>query len=137
MVEMAKAYEPKEIEQRWYRRWVEAGYFKPAPDHGQPTFCIIMPPPNVTGELHLGHALTASVEDLLTRWHRMKGDAALWLPGRDHAGLAGQLMVARELAREGKPRHDLGREAFLERMWDWMHRYGNAIGEQHRALGVS
>jgi len=137
MVEMAKAYEPKEIEERLYRRWVEAGYFKPAPDHGQPTFCIIMPPPNVTGELHLGHALTTSIEDLLTRWHRMKGDAALWLPGRDHAGIAGQLMVERELAREGKTRHDLGREAFLERMWDWMHRYGNAIGEQHRALGVS
>jgi len=135
--EMAKAYDPKEVEARWYDRWLELGVFKPDPDPSKQPFCIIMPPPNVTGELHLGHALTASIEDLLTRWHRMRGDATLWLPGRDHAGIAGQLVVERELATEGKTRHDLGREAFLDRMWDWMERYGEAITLQHRRLGVS
>src|SRR5688572_22437650 len=107
--EMAKAYDPKEVEARIYDTWLAGGYFKPDPDPSKPPFCIIMPPPNVTGELHLGHGLTASIEDLLTRWHRMMGDAALWLPGRDHAGIAGQLVVERELAQEGKTRHDLGR----------------------------
>ncbi|HZT08450.1 MAG TPA: valine--tRNA ligase [Chloroflexota bacterium] len=134
---MAKAYDPKEVESRWYERWLEGGYFAPDPDPSKPTFCIIMPPPNVTGELHLGHALTAAIQDLLTRWHRMRGDATLWLPGRDHAGIAGQLVVERELAAEGKSRHDLGRDAFIERMWAWMNRYGAAIGQQHRRLGVS
>src|SRR5438093_1074653 len=90
--QMAKAYDPSEVEARWYERWLEGGFFKPDADLSKPTFCIIMPPPNVTGELHLGHALTASIEDLLTRWHRMRGDATLWLPGRDHAGIAGQLV---------------------------------------------
>jgi valyl-tRNA synthetase len=135
--EMAKAYDPKEAEARWYDRWLELGVFKPDPDPAKEPFCIIMPPPNVTGELHLGHALTAAIEDLLTRWHRMRGDATLWLPGRDHAGIAGQLVVERELATEGKTRHDLGRDAFLERMWDWMERYGEKITLQHRRLGVS
>ncbi len=135
--EMAKAYDPHEVESRIYDSWIAGGYFRPSDDPGRPTFCIIMPPPNVTGELHLGHALTASIEDLLTRWHRMRGDATLWLPGRDHAGIAGQLVVERELAQEGKTRHDLGRDAFLQRMWDWMERYGEAIGLQHRRLGVS
>jgi valyl-tRNA synthetase len=137
MVELSKAYDPKEVEQRRYAEWLEKGYFKPAPDRGQSTFCIIMPPPNVTGELHLGHALTAAIEDLLTRWHRMSGDATLWLPGRDHAGIAGQLMVERQLAASGKTRHDIGREAFLDDMWEWMDQYGAAIGLQHRRLGVS
>ena len=136
-VEMAKAYDPKEVEARCYDRWLELGVFKPDPDPLKPTFCIIMPPTSVTGELHVGHALTAAIEDLLTRWHRMRGDATLWLPGRDHAGIAGQLVVERELATEGKTRHDLGREAFLQRMWEWMERYGEAITLQHRRLGVS
>ncbi|MBM2811915.1 MAG: valS, partial [Chloroflexi bacterium] len=138
-MQLSKTYDPKEVEARWYQRWVDAGYFKPDPDPSKPTFCIIMPPPNVTGELHLGHALTAAVEDLLVRWHRMRGDATLWLPGRDHAGIAGQLVVERELAAEGEgpTRHDLGREAFLERVWRWMDHYGAAIGVQHRRLGVS
>jgi valyl-tRNA synthetase len=135
--DLAKAYDPREVEARQYDRWLAGGYFEPDPDPTKPAFCIIMPPPNVTGELHLGHALTAAVEDLLTRWHRMRGDATLWLPGRDHAGIAGQLVVERELMAEGKTRHDLGREAFLERMWDWMERYATAIGVQHRRLGVS
>ena len=134
---LLKPYDPADVEWRIYERWTDAGYFKPTADPAAPPFCIIMPPPNVTGELHLGHALTAGIQDLLIRWHRMRGDAALWLPGRDHAGIAGQLVVERELATEGKTRHDLGRQAFLERMWDWMDRYGDTIGIQHRRLGVS
>jgi valyl-tRNA synthetase len=134
---MAKAYDPGEVEARWYTYWVEGGFFKPDPDPSRPPFCIILPPPNVTGELHLGHALTASIEDLLVRWHRMLGDATLWLPGRDHAGIAGQLVVERQLAAQGKTRHDLGREAFLDEMWEWMDQYGTAIAHQHRRLGVS
>jgi valyl-tRNA synthetase len=98
---------------------------------------VIMPPPNVTGELHVGHALTAAIEDAVVRWHRMLGDPTLWLPGRDHAGIAAQLVVERTLTQEGKTRYDLGREQFLERMWDWIHRYGGIIDEQHRRLGVS
>jgi valyl-tRNA synthetase len=137
MAEIPKAYEPAEVEKRWYAHWVEAGYFKPNPDPSRTPFCIIMPPPNVTGELHVGHALTAAIEDAMTRWHRMLGDATLWLPGRDHASIAAQVVVERELATEGKTRHDLGREAFLERMWQWMDRYGSIIDEQLRALGVS
>lgn len=136
-VEMAKVYDPREVEQRWYERWVEAGYFKPDRDGAKPPFCIIMPPPNVTGELHLGHALTASIEDLLVRWHRMLGEATLWLPGRDHASIAAHVVLEREIAKEGKTRHDLGREAFLEHMWEWMKRYSATISMQHRRLGVS
>ncbi|MPZ15988.1 MAG: valine--tRNA ligase [Chloroflexi bacterium] len=136
-VELAKAFDPKELEARIYARWVEAGYFAPDPDPGRPAFCIIMPPPNVTGDLHLGHALVAAIQDLIVRWHRMRGDATLWLPGRDHAGIAGQVVVERELAAEGKTRHDLGREAFLDRVWQWMDRYGAVITQQHRRLGVS
>ncbi len=134
---MAKAYDPRRTEDKWYRRWEDGGYFKPRVDPAKPPFTVIMPPPNVTGELHVGHALTASVEDAVVRWHRMLGDPTLWLPGRDHAGIAAQLVVERTLAAEGKTRYDLGREPFLARMWDWIHRYGGIIDEQHRRLGVS
>jgi valyl-tRNA synthetase len=134
---MAKAYDPRQVEDNWYRRWDEAGYFKPRVDPAKRPFTVIMPPPNVTGELHVGHALTASIEDAVVRWHRMLGDPTLWLPGRDHAGIAAQLVVERTLAAEGKTRYDLGREQFVERMWDWIARYGGIIDEQHRRLGVS
>jgi valyl-tRNA synthetase len=134
---MAKAYDPRQVEDKWYRRWEEAGYFKPRIDPAKRPFTVIMPPPNVTGELHVGHALTASIEDAVVRWHRMLGDPTLWLPGRDHAGIAAQLVVERTLTQEGKTRYDLGREQFLERMWDWIQRYGGIIDEQHRRLGVS
>jgi valyl-tRNA synthetase len=134
---MAKVYDHRQVESKWYARWLEAGYFRPRIDPTRRPFTIIMPPPNVTGELHLGHALTAAIEDSLVRWHRMLGDPTLWLPGRDHAGIAAQLVVERELAKEGLTRYDLGRERFLERMWAWVDRYGGIIDEQHRRLGVS
>ncbi len=134
---MARAYDPRSVEDKWYARWQDAGYFQPRIDPARQPFTVIMPPPNVTGELHLGHALTATIEDSLVRWHRMLGDPTLWLPGRDHAGIAAQLVVERVLAQEGLTRYDLGRERFLERMWEWIHRYGGIIDEQHRRLGVS
>jgi valyl-tRNA synthetase len=131
-------YNPAEHEQAWYRRWEERGYFKPRFDgSGRRPFVITMPPPNVTGALHIGHALTATVEDALIRWHRMRGEPALWVPGRDHAGIAGQLVVERELNRQGINRHDIGRERFLDHVWDWMQTYGGIIQNQHRRLGAS
>ncbi|MEE9199177.1 MAG: valine--tRNA ligase, partial [Dehalococcoidia bacterium] len=112
-------------------------YFTPRIDPEKKPFVIIMPPPNVTGELHLGHALTAAAEDALVRWHRMKGEPTLWLPGSDHAGIATQVVVEQSLAREGKSRHELGREAFVERVWEWVRKYGRTITEQHKRLGTS
>ncbi|MEX2315060.1 MAG: valine--tRNA ligase, partial [Thermomicrobiales bacterium] len=122
--------------EHWYQFWHSGGYFK-AVDRGRGPFVIIMPPPNVTGELHMGHALFTAVEDILTRYKRMQGHAALWLPGADHAGIAGQWVVEKELAREGKTRHDLGREAFVNRIWDWMETYQERIKGQLRSLGAS
>src|SRR5512137_1417251 len=134
--EMAKAYD-HQVEERLYRFWEEGGYFRPAATADRPPFVITMPPPNVTGALHLGHAMTAAIEDLLTRWHRMRGEPTLWLPGVDHAGIATQNVVERELAHEGLTRHDLGRERFLERVWDWVRAYRARITDQHRRLGIS
>jgi valyl-tRNA synthetase len=134
---MAKAYDPHSVEDKWYARWLEAGYFEPKIDPAREPFTVIMPPPNVTGELHIGHALTATIEDSVVRWHRMLGDPTLWLPGRDHASIAAHVVLERQLAQEGLTRHDLGRERFLERRWEWMHRYGGISDEQHRRLGVS
>jgi len=136
-MEMAKTYAPQQVEERLYRRWLEGGYFAPRIEPGRQPFVIIMPPPNLTGELHLGHALTASIEDLLIRWHRMKGDPTLWLPGVDHAGIATQNVVERELRKEGLSRHDLGREAFLKRVWEWVRKYRHIISRQHQRLGAS
>ncbi len=138
--EMAKAYNHREVEERLYKLWEDGGYFTPKIDPKRPPeerFTIIMPPPNVTGELHLGHALTATLEDIMTRWHRMRGDVTLWLPGRDHASIAAQNVVEQALAREGIVRQDLGREGFLERMWEWMDKYSSIITEQHKRLGAS
>jgi len=135
--EMPKAYDPKKVEERLYQFWMERGYFTPKIDPKKKPFVIIMPPPNVTGELHLGHALTATIEDIMIRWHRMKGDPTLWLPGIDHAGIAAQVMVERQLAQEGLTRHDLGRERFLERMWQWVEKYRRIMTEQHKRLGAS
>src|SRR4051812_42994286 len=137
MREMDKAYDASQVEDRTYEFWMERDYFKPRMEPGRTPFSIVMPPPNVTGELHLGHALTASIEDILTRWHRMIGDATLWLPGTDHSGIFAQVVVERLIATEGLSRHDLGREKFLERMWQWMRQYGQIISEQHRKLGAS
>jgi valyl-tRNA synthetase len=135
--EMPKAYEPGKVEQKWYKFWMEKGYFKPEIIPGKKPFVIIMPPPNVTGELHLGHALTATMEDILTRWHRMKGEPTLWLPGVDHAGIAAQVVVEKMLASEGSSRQEMGREKFLERMWQWANSCRGTISEQHQRLGVS
>ena len=135
--EMPRTYDPAGVERRIYQQWWDAGYFTPRIDPSRQSFCVVMPPPNVTGELHLGHALTASLQDSLTRWHRMLGDPTLWLPGKDHAGIATQWVVERALAAEGTNRHDLGREKFEERVWEWVGRYGNTIDEQHRRLGAS
>jgi valyl-tRNA synthetase len=136
-LQMDKAYDPRAVEDRIYQFWMEGGWFTPTLEPGRPTFSIIMPPPNVTGELHLGHALTATIEDILTRWHRMLGDVTLWLPGTDHAAIYAQIVVERELAKEGLSRHELGREKFLEKMWEWMEKYGKIISLQHRKLGAS
>jgi len=135
--EIPKSYDPKQIEGKWYQFWMERHYFTPKIDHKKKPFVIIMPPPNVTGELHLGTALTAIIEDTMTRWHRMKGEPTLWLPGSDHAGISGQNVVEQLLAKEGLTRHDIGREKFLERMWQWMNKYKGIIAEQHKKLGAS
>jgi len=135
--ELAKAYDPRAVESRLYARWLAAGYFKPRIDPRRRPFTIVMPPPNVTGRLHIGHALTAAIEDALVRWHRMRGEPTLWVPGKDHAGIATQVVVERELAQQGLTRHDLGRERFLEKVWEWVRTYGSIIDEQHKRLGVS
>ncbi len=135
--EMPKAYEPGKVETKWYQFWLEKGYFKPKIDPEKKPFVIIMPPPNVTGELHLGHALTATLEDIMTRWHRMKGDPTLWLPGIDHAGIAAQVVVEQLLAQEGLDRHQLGRDKFLERMRQWAEECQQRIAKQHQRLGTS
>ena len=137
MAEIPKAYKAADAEGRIYSFWMENGYFAPRIDPDRQPFVIIMPPPNVTGELHLGHALTAAVEDVLCRWHRMLGEPTLWLPGKDHAGIATQWAVERQLAVEGTSRQELGREKFLERVWEWVGKYGNTIDEQHKRLGTS
>jgi len=133
--ELAKTYDPAGVEERIYRAWEESRAFSPTGD-GEP-FCIVMPPPNVTGVLHIGHALDNSLQDALTRRRRMQGRRTLWLPGTDHAGIATQNVVERELAKEGKNRHDLGREAFVERVWQWKRESGGRIVEQLKRLGAS
>jgi len=135
--EMPKAYEPAEVEARWYQFWLERDYFKPKIDPKKNPFVIIMPPPNVTGELHLGHALTATLEDIMIRWHRMLGEPVLWLPGVDHSGIAAQVVVEKLLADEGINRYQLGRERFLERMWQWANSCRGTISQQHQRLGAS
>ncbi|MEW6033558.1 MAG: valine--tRNA ligase [Chloroflexota bacterium] len=137
MPEMPKAYEPGKAESRWYSFWLEKGYFTPRIDPVRKPFVIIMPPPNVTGELHVGHALTATVEDIMVRWHRMMGEPTLWLPGVDHAGIATQWVVEQRLLAEGTSRHALGREKFIERVWEWVSRCRGTIAQQHQRLGVS
>lgn len=135
---MAKAYEPKLFEEPLYNWWESQGYFKPeiAPEDAEP-FVVAMPPPNVTGALHLGHAMTATIQDLMIRYHRMNGRAALWIPGTDHAGIATQLQVERALREEGTSRKEVGREKFLERTWAWKEQYEGRIVQQHRRLGTS
>ena len=135
---MDKSYQPQDIEQRLYAKWEAEGCFPPRPeDDGQPPYCIVIPPPNVTGTLHMGHAFNNTVMDTLVRFHRMEGNDTLWQPGTDHAGIATQMVVERQLNAEGKTRHDLGRDAFLERVWTWKGQSGGTINGQLRRLGSS
>ena len=136
--ELPKIYEPQAVEERIYKMWEENGYFKPQGKPDAKPFTIVMPPPNVTGQLHMGHAMDATLQDTLIRFKRMQGYDALWVPGVDHAGIATQIKVEEELrTKEGLTRYDLGREKFLERVWDWKHKYGNRIVEQQKKLGAS
>jgi valyl-tRNA synthetase len=134
---MDSLYKPQGVEARWQRTWEEEGLYNADPDPDRESFVICIPPPNVTGDLHMGHALNASIQDLLIRWHRMRGFNAVWQPGYDHAGIATQNVVEKELAKEGLTRHDLGREKFLERTWAWLEKYGGVIMGQLRRLGAS
>ena len=132
---MEKSYNPHAIEERWYQTWEENGYF--APQGGEQSYCIMIPPPNVTGNLHMGHGFNNTVMDTLIRYHRMKGHNTLWQPGTDHAGIATQMVVERQLSAENKSRHDLGREEFIERVWEWKKESGGNITRQLRRLGSS
>src|SRR6266702_6247986 len=137
---LPKAYDPSVIEQRWADYWIRERLFDvPTPDatDKQQTFSLLLPPPNVTGRLHMGHMLNQTEIDILMRWHRMLGERALWVPGTDHAGIATQMMVERQLASEGTDRKALGREAFTARVWEWKRQYGSAITDQMRRLGAS
>ena len=136
--ELPKTYEPQEVEGKIYQSWMDAGCFKAAPNPDKKPFCIVMPPPNVTGQLHMGHAMDATLQDILIRYKRMQGYEALWMPGTDHAGIATQIKVEEELRKnEGLTRYDLGREKFLERVWDWKRQYGGRIVQQQKKLGAS
>ena len=139
-MELAKSFDPKQIENRWYSVWETAGYFKPQADgtsDNTDAYCIMLPPPNVTGTLHMGHAFQHTLMDALTRYHRMKGDNTLWQPGTDHAGIATQIVVERQLDQQNIDRRDLGRDAFIERVWQWKEESGSTITRQMRRLGTS
>ena len=134
---MDKTYDPSEIEPRWYQTWESAGDFAAQLNEDRAAYCIVIPPPNVTGSLHMGHAFQHTIMDALTRYHRMRGDNTLWQPGTDHAGIATQMVVERRLAAEGTSRHDLGREAFVDKIWDWKAESGGNITRQMRRMGSS
>ena len=136
-MELAKNFEPKDIERHWYNTWEQAGYFKPNMDNHCSAFCIQLPPPNVTGTLHMGHAFNQTIMDGLARFYRMKGYNTLWVPGTDHAGIATQIVVERQLGEQGKSRHDLGRDAFINKVWEWKTVSGNTITQQMRRVGCS
>lgn len=136
-VELSSSYNPKEVEDKWYKIWEEKKLFEPTFDSYKPKFSMVIPPPNVTGSLHIGHALNNTIQDVLARYKRMDGYDVLWIPGTDHAGIATQNVVERELAKEGLSREQLGKEKFLERVWQWKERYGHRIIEQLKKLGAS
>ncbi len=136
--ELEKSYNPGAIEDDIYQMWNEGGYFKPSTDSKKPPYTIVIPPPNVTGQLHMGHALDETLQDILIRYKRMNGYNALWVPGTDHAGIATQIKVEENLrVNENLTRYDLGREAFLERVWDWKNKFGSRIINQLKKLGCS
>ena len=135
--ELEKVYDPKRVEEKWYDFWLKKGYFYADPSSPKKPFSIVIPPPNVTGSLHMGHALNNTLQDVLVRFRRMQGYNCLWMPGTDHAGIATQNVVERELAKEGLSREQLGREEFIKRVWQWKERYGGVIIHQLRRLGAS
>src|SRR4051794_31739101 len=137
LADLTKPYDPKAVETRTYAFWEQHGYFTPEIQPGKQPFTIMIPPPNVTGALHTGHGLTMTIEDILIRWHRMLGEPTLWVPGTDHAGIATQNVVAREIAKHGETRQRVGREVFVENVWEWKDRYGAIITDQLRQLGSS
>ena len=138
---MTTQYDPAAVEVPLYQHWLAAGYFRANEQNvlsgTKKPFAIVLPPPNVTGNLHVGHALDHTLMDVLARWHRMSGDEVLWLPGMDHAGIATQTLVERRLAVDGKTKHDFGRDLFVQKVWDWKQEYGGAILGQMRRLGDS
>ena len=135
--DLSKNYDPAPLEGKWYQWWIDQGLFDAKVDHSKKAFSIVLPPPNVTGALHMGHAYDQTFQDILARYKRARGYSVLWLPGTDHAGIATQNVVERRLASEGKSRHDLGREAFVKRTWEWKEEYRNRIVNQMKALGDS
>jgi valyl-tRNA synthetase len=134
---LSKGYDPRDVEMKWYSHWEESGYFHADENSPKPHYAIVIPPPNVTGVLHMGHALNNTLQDILVRYKRMSGHEVLWMPGTDHAGIATQNVVEKQLASEGKDRHELGREAFVERVWKWREESGGQIINQLKKLGAS
>src|SRR5690242_17766115 len=132
---MEPLYRPAGVEQRWQQTWEAEGLYRP--QGGERPYVIAVPPPNVTGALHMGHALNGTIQDALVRWHRMRGFNTLWQPGFDHAGISTQMVVERELRNQGTSRQELGRDRFVERVWEWLHEYGGVIMRQFRRLGCS
>ncbi len=135
--ELAKLYDPSQVERRWYEFWERQGYFTPRLDSGRESFTIVIPPPNVTGVLHMGHALNNTIQDILIRSRHMQGFETLWMPGTDHAGIATQNVVEKKLAKEGKNRHDIGREALLKEVWEWKEDRERTIIEQLKRIGCA
>ena len=135
--ELAKAYEPQEVEGRIYDFWMQGGYFHAEVDPEKKPYTIVIPPPNITGQLHMGHAWDETLQDILIRWKRMQGYSALWLPGTDHASIATEAKIVEAMRKEGVTKEDLGREGFLERAWAWKDRFGGRILEQLKLLGSS
>jgi len=137
MKELAKTYDPKGIEERLYKKWEDNGYFHAEVDRSKKPFTIVMPPPNITGQLHMGHALDNTMQDILIRYKRMQGYNALWQPGTDHASIATEVKVIQSLKEKGIDKADLGREGFLEKCWEWREEYGNRIINQLKKMGSS
>ncbi|MEO8125098.1 MAG: class I tRNA ligase family protein, partial [Burkholderiales bacterium] len=137
MNELSKSFEPAAIEAKWAPSWEASGVYEPTLDSAKPSFCIQLPPPNVTGTLHMGHAFNQTIMDALTRYHRMRGFNTLWVPGTDHAGIATQIVVERQLQDQGTSRHDIGRKNFVAKVWEWKESSGTTITRQMRRMGAS
>ena len=137
MKALDKSYEPRTVEDKWYQTWMDAGTFHGDASKGGDPYCVVIPPPNVTGMLHIGHVLNNTVQDILIRWRRMQGRNTVWMPGMDHAGIATQNVVEKALKKEGSSRDDLGRDAFIDRVWEWKEEYGGQIIKQLKRLGAS